>query len=105
MSRTGGRMPAPLRCHSCPGAPYNARFMFSRALNRFCKLCAGTLLLWAPVAGAVSGASWTGPLSDGSGKPVAAAVVKLHSAAGGRDYTGPTAPNGRFNVLEMAQGG
>ena len=79
--------------------------MFSRALNRFCKLCAGTLLLGAPVAGAVSGASWNGTLSDGSGKPVAAAVVKLHSAAGGRDYTATTAPNGRFTFAEIAKGG
>jgi Carboxypeptidase regulatory-like domain len=105
MSRTDGRVPAPLRCHRCPGAPYNSRFMFLRVLNRFCKLCVGTLLLGAPVAGALSGASWNGTLSDGSGKPVAAAVVKLHSAAGGRDYTATTAPNGRFTFAEIAKGG
>jgi Carboxypeptidase regulatory-like domain len=79
--------------------------MFLRVLNRFCKLCVGTLLLGAPVAGALSGASWNGTLSDGSGKPVAAAVVKLHSAAGGRDYTATTAPNGRFTFAEIAKGG
>jgi Carboxypeptidase regulatory-like domain/Uncharacterised protein family (UPF0236) len=79
--------------------------MFLRVLNRFCILCVGTLSVGAAVAGAVSGASWNGTLSDQSGKPVAAAVVKLHSAAEGRDYTATTAPNGRFTFAEIAKGG
>jgi hypothetical protein len=78
--------------------------MFLPALNRFCTLCVGILCLGAPIASAASQASWNGLLSDGSGKPVAAAVIKLHSVAGGRDYTTTTASNGRFRFAEIIAG-
>lgn len=43
-------------------------------------------------------------LSDSSGKPVAEAVVKLHSTAGGRDYIATTAANGKFAWGDLAAG-
>ncbi|MGP0019128.1 MAG: TonB-dependent receptor domain-containing protein [Candidatus Sulfotelmatobacter sp.] len=62
------------------------------------------MLLAAPVAAAFSGASWNGALKDGSGKAVAEAVVKLHSASGGRDYTATTAADGKFVFAGIAAG-
>jgi carboxypeptidase family protein len=62
------------------------------------------ILLVSLTAGAVSGASWNGVLLDSSGKPVTEAVVTLHSAAGGRDYTATSAANGKFVFGEIATG-
>ena len=61
------------------------------------------VLFVSPVAGAVSGPSWSGVLGDGSGKPVAEAVIKLHSA-GGHDYSATTASNGKFAFTDIAAG-
>jgi hypothetical protein len=62
------------------------------------------ILLVSLTAGAVSGASWNGVLLDSSGKPVAEAVVKLHSAGGERDYTATSAANGKFVFGDIASG-
>ena len=72
--------------------------------NRFFVACLGVLLLGPSVAAAASGASWSGMLSDGLGKPVAEAVVKLHSTSGSRDYTTTTASNGKFAFADIAAG-
>jgi len=66
-------------------------------------LCFGALLLAVPMAGATN-ASWSGALIDASGKPVAGAVVKLHPASGGHDYTATTASNGKFQLVDIAAG-
>jgi len=54
-------------------------------------------------AGAVSVATWNGMLSDDAGKPVAGAIVKLHSA-GAQDYTATTATDGKFAFAGIASG-
>jgi hypothetical protein len=43
-------------------------------------------------------------LLDSSGKPLAEAVVTLHSAVGGRDFTATTAANGKFAFGAIAAG-
>jgi len=78
--------------------------MFPRPGNRFCTFCLTAVLLAAPVAGALSGGSWNGILKDGSGKSVAEAVVKLHSASGGGDYTATTGADGKFAFAGIAAG-
>src|SRR5271165_438813 len=75
-----------------------------RSVNRLCILCLGVVLATGPVAGALSGASWNGALTDGSGKPVATAVVNLHSTFGGRDYPATTAADGKFAFAAIAAG-
>ncbi len=77
--------------------------MFLGAGNRIRIFWVMAVLFAAPVAGAVSGSSWNGVLSDGSGKPVAGAVVKMHSA-GGQDYSATTASNGKFAFIDIAAG-
>src|SRR6266567_269584 len=77
--------------------------MFLGAGNRICILWVMAVLFVAPVADAVSGSSWNGVLSDGSGKPVAEAVIKMHSA-GGQDYSATTASNGNFAFTDIAAG-
>src|SRR5229473_1492814 len=59
------------------------------------------LFVVAP-APALSGASWKGVLTDGTGKPVEEAVVRLHSASG-RDYEA-TIAKGRFSFAEVVAG-
>jgi hypothetical protein len=61
-------------------------------------------LLLTSFAVALSGASWNGVLSDGAGKPIAGAVVKLHSTAGGRDYSATTSASGAFAFTDIAAG-
>ncbi len=53
---------------------------------------------------ALAAASWNGVLTDGSGKPVGAAIIKLHAASGGRDYSATTAADGKFVFAEIAAG-
>jgi hypothetical protein len=72
--------------------------------NRFRFLCLIAVLLVASFSAAVSGAAWNGVLRDGSGKAVAGAVVRLHSASGGRDYSATTAANGTFAFADIAAG-
>jgi hypothetical protein len=78
--------------------------MFSRPENLFCTFCLAAVLLAAPIALAVSGASWSGTLKDRSGKGVAQAVVKLHSASAGGDYAATTGADGRFSFASIAAG-
>lgn len=67
------------------------------------------LLLAVPIAGALSGASfsgatWSGVLTDAAGRPVAEATVQLHPIPSGNDYTVTTAANGRFVFTGIAGG-
>src|SRR5271169_3042345 len=78
--------------------------MFIGPGNRSWILCFGVVPLVAPIAVAVSAASWNGVLSDGSGKPVAEAVVRLHSPSGGRDCTVTTEAKGKFAFADIAAG-
>jgi hypothetical protein len=78
--------------------------MFMGPRNRTWILSFGIVLLAGTIAAAASGAAWNGVLSDSSGKPVAEAVVKLHAASGGRDYTATTAANGKFAFAEIELG-
>lgn len=65
-------------------------------------MCLVLILVTVQAAGALSGASWAGVLTDSVGKPVAGAVVKLHSA--GHEYTTTTAASGKFEFAEIAAG-
>ncbi len=73
------------------------------------RLSRQVLFLWLwllPVAAnAASGASWNGVLTDGAGKPMAAAVVRLHAAGAAHDYTVTTDTNGKFAFSGLAEGG
>ena len=62
------------------------------------------VLLAATVFASVSDTSWSGVLTDASGKPVAGAVVRLHSSSVQRDYLATTAANGRFVIADIAGG-
>ena len=57
--------------------------------------------IWIPIAVALSSAAWSGHLSDSAGKPVSAAVVRLHSASAGRDYTSTTKADGTFAFSDL----
>lgn len=65
-------------------------------------MCVVILLVTVVAAAAPSGASWIGVLTDSVGKPVAGAVVKLHSAD--HEYTTTTLASGRFEFAEIATG-
>src|ERR1700730_101525 len=67
-------------------------------------LCLGAVLLISAIVAAASGTSWNGRVIDGTGKPLPEAVVKLHSATAGHDYTATTAANGKFALGEIAAG-
>src|SRR5277367_3231496 len=75
--------------------------MFIGPGNRTPVLCIVAILL-ASAAHALSGASWSGVLADGANKPIAQAVIKLHSA--NHDYTATTTGDGRFSFPELAAG-
>src|ERR1051326_1761837 len=76
--------------------------MFFRLQNRFCAMCLVLILLTVGAAAALSGASWVGVLTDSVGKPVAGAVIKLHSAD--HEYRATTAASGKFEFAEIAAG-
>ncbi len=63
-------------------------------------LCSFIAFIWVPVGVALSSAAWSGHLSDSAGKPVSAAVVRLHSSAG-RDYTSTTNADGTFAFADL----
>src|SRR5271169_2587091 len=71
--------------------------------NRGCVPWLIGILLTAMAAGAVSAATWNGVLSDAAGKPIAGAIVKLHSG-GAQDYSATTARDGKFGFVEIAAG-
>jgi hypothetical protein len=83
---------------------YNFRAMRIGPGNRICILCLSMVLLAATVFASVSDTSWSGVLTDASGKPVAGAVVRLHSSSVQRDYLATTAANGRFVIADIAGG-
>ena len=65
-------------------------------------------LLWAilttsEVAAATKG-SWNGSLRDESGNPIREAIVRLHLASGGPDYTAQTSAGGQFAFREIGAG-
>jgi Carboxypeptidase regulatory-like domain len=70
-------------------------------LKRIHSLNSFIFLAAIPVAVALSSAGWSGHLSDSAGKPVSAAVVKLHSASAGRDYTSTTKADGTFVFADL----
>jgi len=78
--------------------------MFTGPRNRTWIRSFSVVLLAGTIAAAVSAASWSGVLSDLSGKPVAEAVVRLHAASRGRDYVATTAANGMFAVADIDLG-
>ncbi|MGP8092392.1 MAG: carboxypeptidase regulatory-like domain-containing protein, partial [Candidatus Sulfotelmatobacter sp.] len=73
-----------------------------RSGTRILTLCLAVALFAVPVADALAGASWSGVLRDDNGKPVAGAVVKLHSMSGGHDFTATTAGDGKFAFAAIA---
>jgi len=73
-----------------------------RSGNRILTFCLAVALFATPVADALAGASWSGALRDDNGKPVAGAVVKLHSTSGGHDYSATTASDGKFAFAGIA---
>jgi Carboxypeptidase regulatory-like domain len=78
--------------------------MLRGLLNRFSIVCFVIILLFESRAGALSGASWNGVLTDGAGKPVAGAFVAMHSLVGGQDHDVTTVPDGEFAITELAPG-
>jgi len=73
-----------------------------RSGNRILTFCLAVALLAVPVAAALAGASWSGVLRDHNGKPVAGAVVKLHSVSGEHNYSATTDTDGKFAVAGIA---
>ena len=69
--------------------------------NRSYRLYAFIFCIWIPAAVALSSAAWNGHLSDGAGKPVSGAIVRLHSASAGRDYTSTTKADGTFAFADL----
>jgi len=69
--------------------------------NRSHRLYSFIFLIWIPVAVAISSGAWSGHLRDSAGKPVSAAVVRLHSASAGRDYTSTTRADGTFAFSDL----
>jgi carboxypeptidase family protein len=57
-----------------------------------------------PCAVAVSGAAWNGTVSDGAGRPVSRAVVRLHSTVGSRQYSATASADGKFALAEIVAG-
>src|ERR1700722_18758292 len=97
---TAGRMPALQKDR----AGIISKFMLVRPRNVIGIFCLPVFLAAASSAGAVSGASWDGVLRDDAGKAVADAVVRLHPASGGSDYTSKTSAKGRFAFADLAAG-
>jgi hypothetical protein len=83
---------------------YNHGFMLSAFRRCFQSCWFLTLLLAAHSAVAVSGTSWIGVLTDESGKPVAGAIIRLHSQDRKEDYASSTEPNGKFDFVGIAAG-
>lgn len=83
---------------------YNSRFMFSRLQNRFNWFCLLALLVAVPTVNAVSGASWSGVLTDIAGKSVNGAIIEMHSSSGEPKYSARTSADGRFLFPSVAPG-
>ena len=83
---------------------YNSRFMSRDLRTRSRLLCFLVVLFAVRFAQALSGVPWNGVLVDSSGKPVASAVVSLHSSSDGRGYMVTTSPDGYFAFATIAAG-
>src|ERR1700760_2770430 len=68
--------------------------------NRSYRLYSFIFFVWIPVAFALS-STWSGHLRDNAGKPVNGAVIKLHSANAGREYTATTGADGSFDFAVL----
>src|SRR6201981_3389931 len=68
--------------------------------NRSYRLYSFIFFVWIPVAFALSSA-WSGHLRDNAGKPVNGAIVKLHAANAGREYTARTGADGHFDFAVL----
>jgi len=66
--------------------------------------CLGIALLAAPMAKALSGASWSGVLRDAAGSPAGDATVRLRITSGEHDYTARTSSGGKFVFSGLVAG-
>jgi hypothetical protein len=66
--------------------------------------CLGIALLAAPMAKALSGASWSGVLRDAAGGPAGDATVRLRITSGEHDYTARTSSGGKFVFSGLVAG-
>src|SRR6202049_1551334 len=66
--------------------------------------CLGIALLAAPMAKALSGASWSGVLRDAAGSPAGDATVRLRITSGEHDYTVRTSSGGKFVFYGLVAG-
>ena len=76
--------------------------MLIRSGNRILRVGLLFVSFAAPAAFSLSGASWSGALTDAAGKAIGEAIVKLQSPSG-RDYTA-TAANGKFAFAAVPAG-
>jgi len=67
-------------------------------------ICLTVALFAMPAGGVPAAGSWSGVLSDGSGKHVAGAIVKLHPVSGGQEYTALTTDDGKFLLTGITAG-
>src|ERR1700739_132196 len=58
-------------------------------------------LMSIPSAIALPSNAWSGHLSDSAGKAVSGALVRLHSAAAGHDYSATTRGDGAFAFADL----
>ena len=72
---------------------YNHGFMLSALPRCFRSTLLLTLVLATSSAFAVPGTSWTGTLTDKAGKPVAGAIIRLHSPDRKEDYASSAESN------------
>src|SRR3984893_6355153 len=66
--------------------------------------CLEIALLAAPMAKALSGASWSGVLRDAAGSPAGDATVRLRITSGEHDYTARTSSGGEFVFSGLVAG-
>ncbi len=78
--------------------------MFVSFLHRPLSLVVILGVLLGTATSSSAQASWTGVLTDESGKPVYQAFILLNSASGGQDYQVTTVPNGEFALRDLAPG-
>src|SRR5215475_4032005 len=85
-----------------PGRRYNSQHMILSSGKSLRILFAAAVLLAAPLTVAQSTAPWHVVLTDGAGKPIAAATISLHSIA--NDYKTSTTADGEFLFAAIASG-
>src|SRR5262249_9788259 len=90
--------------HASPASRYNFWFMIRRARTRVRVVCLLSISLVAQWVAGQAGGSWQGSVVDDAGKPVTAAIVKLHSASASGDYTAGTDSSGAFKFEPIPAG-